>query len=380
MNTITVQIVDLKPDPDNARTHDEKNIASIVGSLKEFGQQKPIVIDKKNRIVAGNGTVLAAAELGWTEIDAVRTKLTGNKAKAFALADNRTAELADWDRDILKVQLGELVKVDMDIQALGFNLDEVGEEGGGGDSGLTDPDEVPEVPQNVFGVERGDIWQLGDHRVMCGDSTDKGDVDRLMDGAKADMVFTDPPYGINLDTDYTSMGDKAQTHRRVHGDDKPFDASPFKDMAPEQFWFGANYYIESFGRAYGEGSWFVWDKYPTDQNDKRFGSLFELVWSKAKHKQIINRIPSLNVGHQKREDIIHPTQKPSDLVTWFLEKYSKTGQVIIDLFLGSGSTLIACQNTNRKCYGLEIDPHYCSVIIKRWQDFTGQEAKRIAKS
>jgi ParB-like chromosome segregation protein Spo0J len=124
MNTITVQIVDLKPDPENARTHDAKNIASIVGNLKEFGQQKPIVIDKKNRIVAGNGTVLAAAELGWTEIDAVKTKLTGNKAKAFALADNRTAELADWDRDILKVQLGEIHKVGMDIKALGFNMEQ----------------------------------------------------------------------------------------------------------------------------------------------------------------------------------------------------------------------------------------------------------------
>jgi len=240
--------------------------------------------------------------------------------------------------------------------------------------GLTGDDEIPEPEEPI--CKTGDLWQLGRHRLLCGDATKKEDVERLMDGNKADMVFTDPPYGMNLDTDYTTMGAKSQKHKKVIGDDKPFVW--FDIGAKEQFWFGADYYIETIQRDYDNlGSWFVWDKYPTDQNDKRFGSAFELIWSKQNHQRKIIRIGSLNVGHHKREAIVHPTQKPSDLICKFLEDYSTAGQIIWDGFLGSGSTLIACEKTNRKCYGMEIDPHYCDVIIKRWEDYTGEKAVKL---
>jgi DNA modification methylase len=279
--------------------------------------------------------------------------------------------------DILGDTLHSLREDDWDLGDIGFELDDLDDfmsGGSGGNSGLTDPDDVPEVTEPI--CKSGQIWKLGDHRLMCGDSTDKDDVDNLMQGEKADMVFTDPPYGMNLDTDYTSMGSKAQKHKAVIGDDKQFQW--FDIGAKEQFWFGADYYVETICRDYENlGSWFVWDKYPSDQNDKRFGSAFELIWSKQKHKRKIIRIRSLNVGHRKREAIVHPTQKPSDLICLFIENYSADNQIIWDGFLGSGSTLIACEKTGRKCYGMEIDPHYCDVIIKRWEDFTGKKAELL---
>tara|TARA_R110002110_G_scaffold106352_1_gene266651 strand:- start:26 stop:613 length:588 start_codon:yes stop_codon:yes gene_type:complete len=192
-----------------------------------------------------------------------------------------------------------------------------------------------------------------------------------MDGEKANIVLTDPPYGMDLDTDYTKMSDTSQNHKAVIGDDCEF---AFFDIGcKEQFWFGGDYYSQTLPKG---GSWSVWDKYPTDTNDKRFGSAFEMIWSKQKHKRKIYRIPSLNIGHHKREAIVHPTQKPSDLLMAILEEYSKQESVVWDGFLGSGSTLIACTKTNRRCYGMEIDPAYCDVIVERFENLTGEEAIR----
>ena len=293
------------------------------------------------------------------------------------IADNEIARYAEFDN------LGFIE----DLNDLDINISDIDFE----DFGLLDfdlpedpvvseekDDEVPETNDNEYNVKLGDVWELGDHRLMCGDSTDKECVDRLMDGEKADMVFTDPPFGIDLSTDYSGMGEKAQKHKKIIGDDKAFNAFFIIDIfsyCKELFLFGANYYIETIERTHDNlGSWFVWDKYPTDQNDKRFGSAFELIWSKTKHKQSILRINSLNVGHFKREAIIHPTQKPTALAMWFLDKYTKEKDLVVDLFLGSGSTMIACEKTKRKCYGMELDEHYCSVIIKRWEEHTGKKA------
>jgi DNA modification methylase len=356
MKISTVDINRVVPDPDNARLHDDRNIRAIAGSLEKFGQQKPIVIDGDSRVIAGNGTVAAAQSLGWKKIQVVRTELTGDEARAFALADNRTAELAEWDDRILKVQLGELLKVDFDIEAIGFEVPGAEE---GGTEGLTDPDDVPEVDQNVFKVEQGQIWELGDHRLMCGDSTDKGDVDRLMDGAKADMVFTDPPYGMKA---VEKSGVLSKRYKPIVGDQDP-------DLAKKVFrkfgnipgiWWGANYFASMLPDA---SKWLVWDKNNggSDQTD------CELAWTN------LNGVVRKFTMASEKKDRVHPTQKPVALIEWGFAFMEAPG--ILDPFLGSGSTLIACEKTGRKCYGMEIDPHYCSVIIKRWQDFTGREAQ-----
>jgi DNA modification methylase len=391
-----VPVASLTLDPRNARKHDKKNLKAIKDSLVKFGQQRTIVVTKDNVVIAGNGTVAAAKELGWETIDITRSQLTGEDAVAYGLVDNRASELAEWDDDNLKGLLSELSESGWDIEGLGWDSEDLkGILPDEKSEGLTDEDAVPEVEQNVFGVKLGDIWQLGSHRLMCGDSTDRATVEKLMNGEKADMVFTDPPYGMNLDTDYAKSGNnpmahngkvgvKRKTYAPVAGDDKAFDASfilEFFADVKEIFLFGADYYLRTMpcDSSLGwSGSWFVWDKNCGESADKVMTSAFELCWSKQKHKRQILRIRSgLYGAKDDSKKRVHPTQKLVQVPTWFIDLYSKAGNLVADLFLGSGSTLIACEKTGRKCYGMEIDPHYCSVIIKRWQDFTGKEAVKI---
>jgi ParB-like chromosome segregation protein Spo0J len=202
MKIETLAIKDLTPDPQNARQHDAKNLKAIEGSLAQFGQRKPIVITEANVIVAGNGTVSAAKNLGWEKIEAVRVPADWSKdqVKAFALADNRTAELATWAPEVLAAQLIELEDAGFEIAEFGFDKVEPPI-----DPDSLDEDELPEPPTKPV-TKLGDLWQLGRHRLLCGDSFDTTQIDKLMDGNKADMVFTDPPYGMNLDTDYSKMG------------------------------------------------------------------------------------------------------------------------------------------------------------------------------
>jgi DNA modification methylase len=383
---VSLPIDQLVFDPNNVRKHSNKNLDAIKGSLTKFGQQKPIVIDEKNIILAGNGTVMAAKALGWSEIQCVQTDLKDSHLKtAFAIADNRTAELAEWDDDLLKETLASLQLNDFDIESIGFDAKEFEIETG--NPGNTDPDDVPEVPQNVRGVKTGDLWILGDHRLLCGDSTKREDVERLMNGEKADMVFTDPPYGMNLDTDYSSMiassGNAGTKYKGpIIGDDREFNPVFYFDLfknVSEQFWFGADYYAKHLP---ANGAWIVWDKNSGHDGthigviDGIIGSAFELCWSKSKHQRLIARIGGLRCGAAKmmNEIRVHPTQKPITLIEWFFNRWGKTADLVVDLFLGSGSTLIACEKTGRKCYGMEIDPHYCSVIIERWEKFSGKKA------
>ncbi len=221
---------------------------------------------------------------------------------------------------------------------------------------------------------------------MCGDSTDTEFIDKLMNGDKADMVFTDPPYGMNLDTDFSDMpsapGTTSKKYKSITGDNKDYDPSHVLnsfDYCEELFLWGADYYAERIQNK-NEGSWIVWDKRKEGGTDKLFGSSFELCWSKTKHKRDIARIMwagYFGMGADDTKKRIHPTQKPAILAEWFFEKWGVNKTLIVDLFLGSGSTLIACEKTERKCYGMEIDPHYCSVVIERWQNYTGKKAVKL---
>jgi DNA modification methylase len=379
MKIQTLQIKDLTPDPNNARQHDDKNLKAIQGSLKEFGQRKPIVVTEAGVIVAGNGTVEAAKRLGWLEIQAVTVPgdWTPEQTKAFALADNRTAELAAWSPEVLASQLVELEAAGFEIEEFGFEKIEVAEE-----PREIVEDEVPEsAPQRS---SLGDVWQLGRHRLMVGDSFSKSDVDKLMDNQTADMVFTDPPYGMNLDTDYSKMGSN-RSYGEVIGDNKQFDASfllEYFSKCKEVFLWGADYYVETLLREYPNlGSWIIWDKYSDDRVgllDGKFGSAFETCWSKSVHRRELARVlVTTNYTARGDETRVHPTQKPVALAKWFFDRYGKTANNVVDLFGGSGFTLIACEQLGKTAFVMELDPKYCDVIITRWETLTGQKAELL---
>ena len=227
------------------------------------------------------------------------------------------------------------------------------------------------------------------HRLMCGDSTSIDAVERLMDGQKADMVFTDPPYGMFLDADYSDMKSKfkgstgGNKYNNVIGDHGDFDPDFINvifaafDYCKEIFLWGADYYSELIPQK-NKGSWVVWDKRGDESADKMFGSTFELCWSKARHKRVMARVKWAGIFGMEKDDTkkrVHPTQKPVDLAIWFFDYFSMADKkVIVDLFGGSGSTLIACEKTARDCRMMELDPKYCDVIIQRWQNFTGLTA------
>lgn len=393
MQTESVKISALVFDPANARKHDDKNLDAIKGSLSRFGQQKPIVVGKNNVVIAGNGTLAAAKALGWDKIDVVRTELTGPEATAFALADNRTAELASWDDEILGKTLQALQEDGFPIADIGFDPGDFFDDKG--TDGLTDPDEVPEIPQNVRGVQRGQIWQLGDHRMMCGDSTSKEDVERLMGGEKADLWLTDPPYGVA----YESAGrrEKSNQHRAIENDAKPIDemgefwtkaaANAHSACSNEAsyYWFACQggdqmMMMMSIGRA----NWkvrheLIWIKDQmvfgrSDYHYKHEPILYG--WKQdGKHNWYSDRKQTslLEFARPKKSDE-HPTMKPVDLIEYLIGNNTKSKHLVLDTFSGSGSTLIACEKTGRKCFGMEIDPHYCSVILERWEKFTGKKA------
>ncbi len=359
----SVAISSLVPDPANARKHSKKNLDAIKGSLAKFGQVKPIVVDGNNIVVAGNGTMAAAVSLGWDKLSIVRTHLTGPDAIAFALADNRTAELAEWDLETMGPILQSLKDIDFDLGSIGFDetdlaklTPEVVKEG------LIGDDEIPEAAETR--CKAGDLWQLGNHRLLCGDSTNVQHVERLMGGEKADMVFTDPPYGLAKKWSGGTWADK-----KMYADakewDQPLDQSDidfFQTLAPSVIIWGGNYYKVPASRC-----WLSWIK---SQQMETMAD-FELAWTNL--DKVAKAWTGARNADGKRD---HPTQKPVALMEWGLG-FAKS-QTVLDLFLGSGSTLIACEKTNRKCFGMEIDAHYCDVILARWEKFTGKSASLVA--
>ena len=378
-----VELDNLKPYEKNARKHQEADLSTIKASISEFGMSDPIgVWGKGNIIVEGHGRYFACKELGIDKVPVIHLDhLTDEQRRAYALAHNKTAEMSEWDFDLLCDELADIL--DIDMSDFGFDLSDDEEE----ETEIIE-DEVPEEVEPV--AKQGDIWQLGRHRLMCGDSKSVTDIEKLMNGNKADMVFTDPPYGMNLDTDYSSMKSE------IFKGGKKYDAGKVDEFHPEMinavlsipakevFMWGADYFAELLPNK-NDGSWIVWDKRANGNNDdaedcssdKMYGSCFELCWSKQKHKRDIARVKWAGIfgmSSQDQNKRFHPTQKPLELCCWFLKRYSKENENIIDLFGGSGSTLIACEQLGRNCYMMELDPHYVDVIIARWEKFTGQKA------
>jgi len=375
-----IPIGDLTPWAENPRKN-EAAVSHVAESIERFGFASPIIARAGGEVIAGHTRLLAAQQLGLDRVPVRYMDLDPVDAKLLALADNKVAEIADWDDEGLERILSELKADGVDLDGLGWSDDELADILKEETEGLTDEDQVPEPPEEPVTVE-GDLWLLGDHRLLCGDSTRLEVVERLMDGQKADMVFTDPPYGMNLDTDYSKMP-SGKKHRQIIGDNQQFDPkfllSIFVDCK-EIFLWGADYYVENLGRSYPDlGSWIIWDKYSDAERmgllDGKFGSVFETCWSKTRHKRELARVlVKTNYTSKGDETRVHPTQKPVELVEWFFSRWGAVDDIVTDLYLGSGSTLIACEKVKRSCRGLELDGGYCDVIINRWQDFTGSKA------
>jgi DNA modification methylase len=329
---------------------------------------------------------MAARKLNLQDVPTITLdNLTDIQKRAYIIADNKLALNAGWDNELLMLELNALSDADYDLDLTGFSADEISDLTPEKiTDGLTDEDAVPdlpEVPQTVL----GDVWLLGNHRLMCGDSTSIDAVEKLMDGQKADMVFTDPPYGMSLDTDYSKMPSTKESgnknYNKVIGDNNDFTPELIHtvfacfDYCKEIFMWGADYYAEYLPHK-NNGSWIVWDKRCDEKFDKMIGSGFELCWSKAKHKRMLARINNtLFSGEADARNKVHPTQKPIKLVLWFFDYFSlKDKKNVVDLYGGSGSTLIASEKVGKNSFLMELDPNYCDVIVKRWQEFTGKKA------
>ena len=342
-------------------------------------EARPIVVNPDMIVLGGNMRLKAAKAAGLTEAPVYVATWEESKAKEFIVKDN--VGFGEWDWDILA---NEWDAAELDEWGLDVWQPEEEEK-----EGLTDPDEVPEAPEEAQ-TKLGDLYILGEHRLLCGDSTKAEDVEKLMNGEKADMVFTDPPYGMKYTPNHNKEREnnkKGITYKNVRhqemiiGDDKDFDPSfliEYFSYCKEQFWWGADYYIDKIVDFY-KGNFIVWNKRFGIEDMNWSSSHFELCWSKQSHlKEVIN-VKWFGVQGTEKQDVrtrIHPTQKPIELIGHFLNKYSKENDLIADLFLGSGSTLIVAEKTGRKCYGMELDPKYCDVIVKRWEDFTGKKASK----
>lgn len=395
------KVGELVPYVNNARTHSDEQVAQICASIREYGWTNPVLIDENGMIIAGHGRVMAAQRMKMEQVPCiVLSGLTEAQKKAYVIADNKMALNAGWDDEKLKLELENLKELDFDLELTGFDSDELDQ--------LLSIDDIEELPEDIDDVPEppkeaksklGDIYKLGNHRLMCGDSTKLEDIEKLMDGKKADMVFTDPPYGMNLDTDYSKMNGNSNVefkqkknivggkkYNEVIGDNEDFKPELVTtifdnfDYCKEIFVWGADYYPELL-KGYKDGNFIIWDKRDdNEQFDKMYGSSFEVCWSKNKHRKEIARVRWCGVfGTEKEFDKkrVHPTQKPIKLAEWFLKKYSKDEHIVVDLFGGSGSTLIACEQLKRKCFMMEFDPVYCDVIIERWEKFTGRKAVKV---
>lgn len=390
-----IPIASLSFDPANARKHSPKNLDAIKGSLAKFGQQKPIVISN-GVVVAGNGTLEAARALGWERIRAVTTPLTGPDLTAYAIADNRTGELAEWDDDALSRTLGALKADGFDLDSIGFTDEDLAQ--------WCKPAEVvrgcdeDEVPEQVEAKTKlGDLYQLGEHRLLCGDCTDILQVERLMNGAKADMVFTDPPYGV----DYAGGHNKKKRSgiendsltgpdlTDLFGDALTNALLVTADHAAFYIWYAGGKAVETFASfaclSLKVRAVICW--YKVRSGLGAFMSQYIPNYEPCiyAHKdgsapQWFGPTDEKTVWELQKERVneFHPTQKPVELGERAIKNSSQSGQSILDLFLGSGSTLIGCEKTKRKCYGMELDPHYCDVIVARWEKFTGKTATLTA--
>ena len=407
-------ISDLKPYENNARTHDENQIEKLANSIKEFGFINPVIIDENNMILVGHGRIEGAKLVGIDKVPCIRvTDLTQDQKKAYILADNKLSDLSGWDIDKLNIEL-ENIKLDMaqfgfeDITKDDFDIKD-------DDFDFEENTPVPEAKS-----KRGEIYKLGEHFLMCGDSTNADDVEKLMNGNLADLVVTDPPYNVNIsnsqgmqilndnmqDKDfynflheafynlsqslkkggafYIFYGDSEDINFRTACVDNELLIKQCLIWVKNKFNLGMQDYQWRhepclYGWKKGEGHYFVYDRTQDTVIEQENIDIDNL--SKEEAIKILKKIYELQQTtiHEDKPTVndLHPTMKPINLIGKLIHNSSEKNQIVLDLFGGSGSTLIACEQLNRKCYMMEYDPIYTDVIIKRWEDFTGKKAVKL---
>lgn len=376
INVKYLQISKLKQYENNPRNNDGA-VEAVAESIKQFGFKVPIIIDKDNIIVAGHTRKKAAMKLGLKTVPCiVADDLTPEQIKAFRLADNKTAELAEWDFEKLDAELAELADLDFDMEQFGFDDFEQQEEA------EIIEDEAPEVDEESEPLTKlGDIWQLGNHRLLCGDSTDKATVEKLMNGKIADMVFTDPPYGYKYQS---NMRIKSKKFDILKNDDKILDFMlAIKDICKGFIficttWKVLDKWLPLFEKYYDLSNMIIWNKGGGGIGDLEhtFSTDYEIILCSNNGAKITGkRIGSVwSVSKDNVNDYVHATQKPVKLSAIAIENTTNKNGIILDVFGGSSSTLIACEQLDRVCYMCELDPKYCDVIIKRWETLTGEKA------
>lgn len=388
-----INIDSLTPYSRNAKIHPKEQIEQIKKSIENFGMNDPIGVWKDNTIIEGHGRLIACKELGMKEVPIIRLDdLTDEQRKSYIIAHNKLTMNSDFDIDILRTELENLKELDFDLELTGFNVDELDDILGNNEEETEIvEDEVPDVPEEPK-AKLGDIYQLGNHRLMCGDSTSEEDVAKLMNGVKADMVFTDPPYNVdysNADRPKASKTDLGRIKNDVMNVDdfiyflsevyKRLDEST-KDDSSFYIWYADKSTIAFYSALYETNIEFkqllIWkkpmllgrSKYQWAHEPCIFAIKGSPYFTEDRTKTTV-----WDFGGYDKSKNVHPTQKPLFLPTEAINNSSKKEDIVLDLFGGSGSTLIACEQLNRKCYMMELDERYVSVIVNRWLNFTGRK-------
>ncbi len=418
--------------------HNDDAIDAVAASIREFGFRQPIVVDAEGVIICGHTRFKAAQKLALTDVPVhVATDLSPEQIRAYRIADNKTGELATWDMELLPIEIAELqaAGADLDWTLLGFDEDglakllagEVGVK-----PGLTDPDSIPEPPDDPV-TQRGDLWILGDHRLLCGDSASESDLDRLLDGAVIDLVNMDPPYNVKVEPrsnnaiaagnssfaapdkkhhqkfDLTRHPGKSKpTQKKMRAKDRPLANDFVTDEVFDEMllaWFGnaarvlkpgGSFYIWGGYANLGNypaplkasGLYFsqaiVWDKQHPVLTRKDYMGAFEVSfygWREGAAHHFFGPTNATDLWHVKKvnpQSMVHLTEKPVELATRAIQYSSRPAENVLDLFGGSGSTLVGCEQTGRHAFLMEIDPAYCDVIVQRWEEHTGLKAERQA--
>jgi len=404
MQIETVKLVALIPYARNSRTHSDAQVAQIAASIKEFGFTNPVLIDETGSIIAGHGRVMAARKLTRPDVPCIRlSHLTEAQKKAYIIADNKLALNAGWDAEMLSVELADLKDLGFDLDLTGFSADEINALlAPAGTEGLTDEDAVPEVPESPVTV-LGDVWLLGNHRVMCGDSTNIDAVEKLMDGQKSDLCFTSPPYALGNSASLS--GNKVMSKKGNAYTQHKDNADEWADLM-DGWWSASIPYVTAWvvnvqplaGNKRILFNWIndrinqlcdfiTWDKGHAAPNIAAgvMSSSFEwmiIFGSENASRSVpfsswrgtIKNVYSAPPQRSNDFASIHAATMPTHVPEWVFTKLCDKAKSVYEPFAGTGTTLIACEKTGRVNRSMEIDPKYCDVIVKRWQEFTGKTA------
>lgn len=378
MQIIEKSIDELIPYAQNPRCNDEA-VDAVASSIASFGFNVPCVIDSHNVLIIGHTRLKAAKKLGLKTVPCIcADSLTPAQVKAYRLADNKVSELASWDMSLLESELAQLDDLQFDMTPFGF--EEISD-----DESSEESDVLPEMESDSEPVSRlGDVWQLGRHRLMCGDATSYDDVMTLTQGESIDLCLTDPPYGISVVGTDKTVGNKDfgickhGAYRPIISDDSTDTAQNaylvVKEIADRLILWGGNYFLDFLPPS---DSWLIWDK-RCDSGIVNTYADGEMAWcSFHTPVRIYHQLWNGMIREGEHDKRVHPTQKPIKMLSDILRDFTEAQSKVLDVFGGSGSTLIACEQTDRQCYIMELDPHYCDVIIKRWETETGLEAVKL---